>query len=91
MINLTHFAWSGDVPATAAHEDAVLEVLTRKSKLKHLFLAGEWGRHARGTHQDPDSDVYPVRLPFPFMHDLSDAFLLALEDQRPCYSHATWH
>ncbi|KAH8826994.1 hypothetical protein DL96DRAFT_1605114 [Flagelloscypha sp. PMI_526] len=60
MVNLTHFDWSGDLPVKPAQEDAILEVLAKKEKLKYLSLIGEWGRHARGTCQDSNSDVYPL-------------------------------
>jgi hypothetical protein len=86
MVNLTHFDWSGDLPVKPAQEDAILEVLAKKEKLKYLSLIGEWGRHARGTCQDSNSDVYPVRFLFLYLRVIT-YISTALENQEPYNSY----
>ncbi|KAJ7066780.1 hypothetical protein B0H15DRAFT_872452 [Mycena belliarum] len=66
MRRLHTFTWSWDVhppsvPTIApGHENAILEVLSRKKSLRHFGLSGMFGVHAPGAGYDPDSTLYPL-------------------------------
>ncbi|KAJ7114089.1 hypothetical protein C8R44DRAFT_710505 [Mycena epipterygia] len=66
MRRLHTFTWSWDVNPPAvptiepAHENAILEALSRKKTLAHLGLSGLFGARAPGAGYDPDSALYPL-------------------------------
>ncbi|CAK5268073.1 unnamed protein product [Mycena citricolor] len=66
MRRLHTFTWTWNVTPAAAptispvHENAVLEVLSRKARLRHLGLMGLFGMHASGILLDPNSAGYPL-------------------------------
>jgi hypothetical protein len=66
MRRLHTFTWSWEVDPPAiptietAHENAILEVLSRKKTLRHIGLSGMFGSHAPGLAYDPESSLYPV-------------------------------
>ncbi|KAJ7498097.1 hypothetical protein B0H11DRAFT_1715635 [Mycena galericulata] len=66
MRRLHTFTWSWEVDPPAlptvepGHENAILDVLSRKETLRHLGLWGLFGNHAPGVAYDPESALYPV-------------------------------
>ncbi|KAJ6580843.1 hypothetical protein B0H19DRAFT_1112586 [Mycena capillaripes] len=66
MRRLHTFTWSWDVDPPAGptvepgHENAILEVLSRKKTLRHVGLSGMFGTHAPGVAYDPESALYPL-------------------------------
>ncbi|KAK7031706.1 F-box domain-containing protein [Favolaschia claudopus] len=66
MRRLHTFTWSWEVDPPSlptidtGHEDAILDVLSRKKSLRHIALAGMFGTHAPGIGLDQDSTLYPL-------------------------------
>ncbi|KAJ7230397.1 hypothetical protein GGX14DRAFT_344188 [Mycena pura] len=66
MRRLHTFTWSWEIRPPCVptiepgHENAILEVLSRKKALRHLGLAGLFGMHAPSVAYDPDSSLYPL-------------------------------
>ncbi|KAJ7147644.1 hypothetical protein C8R43DRAFT_926134 [Mycena crocata] len=66
MRRLHTFTWSWEVDPPSvptiepAHENAILEVLSKKKTLRHLGLSGVFGAHAAGLGYDPNSVLYPL-------------------------------
>ena len=55
-----------------AHEDAILDIVRQKPRLKHLRLSGRFANHVQSSNIDRNSMSYPVSFLSLFRGDLVD-------------------